>query len=206
MAVMGIVVSIYMLGSNHAEQLAAVLAANSQSAPAESARGFAGRLKAWLSTPTPSPNAGDALVADLHDSAIWVFDAVSSVPVDQSLVIDVDKSWDVIDRSLGALAAKGKIDDAARQMLIRAPALQVQEGGVYPKSAEQVRAIAEALEPLTAKEFLAVRASASKGAYCGDTFEDDIEFLNYFWDYLDDARWFFRCASRQGRPILVVQH
>lgn len=155
-------------------------------------------------TPTTAKAHSDVFISLLQESAQWVFDE-GGVKPSQSHCIDVEKSWDVIDRALQTLVARGEVPNAAATMLVSGAQVSHTDFGVFPKSVQGVSDTAAALLSVTKEMFCSVKALATAGAYVGDAV-DDGEYIDYFWENFDDARWFYACAAGKRRPIVVVQH
>ncbi|MER5884930.1 YfbM family protein [Streptomyces sp. NPDC001941] len=118
-------------------------------------------------------------------------------------VCELDKSWDALHRCLtdGQLSFENGDFPLSHAILGGAPLLDGEDYIVSYVTADEVRAVAAALEPLD-REWIGERfASLAFDDYQGPGDADDVAYTQAF---LPDLQTFYRTAAREGRAVVFT--
>ena len=116
---------------------------------------------------------------------------------------DVDKAWDVIQRSLDLLIDRGMLQSVAKGML-SGEGRRWSEHVPSLKALTQVAKTSEAISDVSLEQFLSVRSDACRDAYIGDVVDDDEGIQDYVFPHFDQARSLYQKAARRSDSILVL--
>jgi hypothetical protein len=144
-----------------------------------------------------------AWVASVDERAVLLDYALAFAHGEAPLTCYLDKSWEMLDRTLGEFENRGSKAPPYREMLIVGEEILQDPYNVLIKWPSEVADISENVRSIEQSEFVQICETLRDEVYGGQAFDGD-DFVDYFWGNFANARDFFRCAAEQGRAVLVV--
>lgn len=154
--------------------------------------------------------ADEETVRSIQNGALSVEDLIydENDDVDEEASLDIDKAWNAIHFVLTGEAELEDNHSLLAKVVLGGTPVNEEDVGYGPAlliTAEEVRQIAEAIQPIGREAFgerFHVAEMLENEVYPVMPDEDEEGFFEYVWDYFTAVQAFFQNASSQGKCVL----